>query len=59
MPGALNLLTDVEGVAVGHATDLALGSGVTAIVFDQPAIARAPFWVVLRVDATLPCSIRR
>ncbi len=35
----LNLLTDIEGVAVGHATDLALGSGVTAIVFDEPAIA--------------------
>jgi L-aminopeptidase/D-esterase-like protein len=35
----LNLLTDIEGLAVGHATDLALGSGVTAIVFDQPAIA--------------------
>ena len=36
---ALNLLTDIEGVAVGHATDLALGSGVTAIIFDQPAVA--------------------
>ncbi|WP_117194515.1 P1 family peptidase [Rhizobium terrae] len=36
---ALNLLTDIEGVAVGHATDLLLGSGVTAIVFDEPAIA--------------------
>lgn len=35
----LNLLTDIEGVAVGHATDLALGSGVTAIIFDEPAIA--------------------
>ncbi|WP_311273109.1 MULTISPECIES: P1 family peptidase [unclassified Rhizobium] len=34
-----NLLTDIDGVAVGHATDLALGSGVTAIVFDEPAIA--------------------
>lgn len=34
-----NLLTDVEGVTVGHATDLELGSGVTAIVFDEPAIA--------------------
>ena len=31
-----NLLTDIEGVAVGHATDLKLGSGVTAIVFDEP-----------------------
>ena len=35
----LNLLTDIEGVAVGHATDLAFGSGVTAIIFDQPAVA--------------------
>ncbi len=35
----LNLLTDIEGVAIGHATDLALGSGVTAIIFDEPAIA--------------------
>ena len=35
----LNLLTDIEGVAVGHATDLVLGSGVTAIIFDEPAIA--------------------
>ncbi|MBN8892114.1 MAG: P1 family peptidase [Rhodospirillales bacterium] len=34
-----NLLTDVTGLAVGHATDLALGSGVTAIVFDAPAVA--------------------
>ena len=34
-----NLLTDVPGIAVGHATDLALGSGVTAVLFDRPAIA--------------------
>jgi len=34
-----NLLTDIEGVSVGHATDLQLGSGVTAIVFDEPAVA--------------------
>ena len=34
-----NSLTDVAGVAVGHATDLALGSGVTAILFDRPATA--------------------
>nr|CAD6438196.1 S58 family peptidase [Rhizobium sp. Q54] len=39
MGSPLNLLTDIEGVAVGHATDLALGSGVTAIVFEKPAIA--------------------
>jgi L-aminopeptidase/D-esterase-like protein len=35
----LNLLTDVPGLAVGHATDLALGSGVTAILFDRAATA--------------------
>ena len=34
-----NLLTDVAGIAVGHAEDLALGSGVTAIMFDRPAVA--------------------
>lgn len=39
MQPPLNLLTDIEGVAVGHATDLVLGSGVTAVVFDRPAIA--------------------
>jgi len=35
----VNLLCDIPGLAVGHATDLALGSGVTAILFDEPAIA--------------------
>jgi L-aminopeptidase/D-esterase-like protein len=34
-----NLLTDIAGVRVGHADDAKLASGVTAIVFDQPAIA--------------------
>ena len=34
-----NLLTDIAGVSVGHSTDLALGSGVTVIVFDKPAMA--------------------
>jgi L-aminopeptidase/D-esterase-like protein len=36
-----NLLTDLPGLAVGHVTDLTLGSGVTAILFDQPAVAAA------------------
>ena len=35
----LNLITDVAGLSVGHATDLKLGSGVTAILFDEPAVA--------------------
>ena len=39
MSAPLNLLTDIEGVAVGHATDLDLGSGVTAVIFDRPAFA--------------------
>ncbi len=34
-----NLLTDIAGVRVGHAHDSALASGVTAIIFDHPAIA--------------------
>src|SRR5580658_2025376 len=34
-----NLLTDITGVRVGHAGDAALASGVTAVVFDQPAVA--------------------
>jgi D-aminopeptidase len=34
-----NLITDVEGVRVGHADDPRLGSGSTAIVFDAPAVA--------------------
>lgn len=34
-----NLLTDIAGVSVGHAHDHKLASGVTAIVFDKPAVA--------------------
>jgi len=34
-----NLLTDIAGVRVGHAHDAAVASGVTAIVFDAPAVA--------------------
>src|SRR5580658_6747530 len=34
-----NLLTDISGVRVGHADDAALASGVTAVIFDSPAVA--------------------
>src|SRR6267154_4684424 len=34
-----NLITDVAGVRVGHAQDERLASGVTAIVFDEAAVA--------------------
>jgi len=34
-----NLITDVEGLRVGNAGDLALGSGVTTVIFDAPAVA--------------------
>jgi L-aminopeptidase/D-esterase-like protein len=34
-----NLITDVAGIAVGHAHDARLASGVTAIIFEQPAVA--------------------
>src|SRR5437660_2799655 len=34
-----NLITDVVGLKVGHADDATLASGVTAIIFDEPAVA--------------------
>jgi D-aminopeptidase len=34
-----NLITDVAGVLVGHAHDARLASGVTAIIFEEPAVA--------------------
>jgi L-aminopeptidase/D-esterase-like protein len=34
-----NLLTDVAGVRVGHADDARIASGVTAVLFDSPAVA--------------------
>ena len=36
---ARNLITDVAGLLVGHAQDDRLGSGVTAIVCEEPCIA--------------------
>ena len=35
----VSCLTDLDGVLIGHAGDLGLGSGVTAIVFTQPTVA--------------------
>ena len=37
--GPTNLITDVAGLRVGEAHDLNLASGVTVIVFDEPAVA--------------------
>jgi D-aminopeptidase len=34
-----NLITDVAGVTVGSVHDAALASGVTAVIFDEPAVA--------------------
>ena len=34
-----NLITDVAGLRVGNADDRRLGSGVTVLVFDEPAVA--------------------
>jgi D-aminopeptidase len=39
MVAAANLITDVAGVLVGHAEDARLASGVTAIVFEESAVA--------------------
>jgi D-aminopeptidase len=36
---AANLITDVAGVRVGSAEDARLASGVTAVIFDEPAVA--------------------
>lgn len=36
-----NLLTDVDGIRVGHADDPRLASGVTAVLFEAPVIASA------------------
>jgi L-aminopeptidase/D-esterase-like protein len=38
-PALKNLLTDIAGVRVGHADDAGLASGVTAVIFDSPAVA--------------------
>ncbi len=37
-PGVKNLITDVPGLLVGHAQDDKLASGVTAVIFDEPAV---------------------
>ena len=34
-----NLITDVDGVRVGSAEDARLASGVTVVLFDEPAVA--------------------
>jgi D-aminopeptidase len=34
-----NLITDVPGIRIGHAEDARLGSGATAVMFDEPAVA--------------------
>ena len=39
MTDLLNLITDVSGLAVGNAADAKLASGVTVVVFDEPAVA--------------------
>ena len=36
---AANLITDVDGVRVGSADDAKLASGVTMVLFDEPAVA--------------------
>jgi len=33
-----NLITDVAGLKIGHAQDARLGSGATAVIFDEPAV---------------------
>jgi L-aminopeptidase/D-esterase-like protein len=40
-PGPLNLITDVSGLTVGHATDAAARTGVTVILTDARAVCAA------------------
>jgi L-aminopeptidase/D-esterase-like protein len=37
--GLKNLITDIPGISVGHAHDAAIASGVTALIFETPAVA--------------------
>src|ERR1700730_8540905 len=37
--GLKNLITDIPGICVGHAHDAAIASGVTALIFEAPAVA--------------------
>src|SRR5262245_31718024 len=39
MSAPSNLIAGVPGVRIGHADDRRLGSGATAIVFEEPAVA--------------------
>src|SRR4029078_9584356 len=41
MAAQRNLITDIPGIRVGQAQDARLGSGVTAVVFDEPDVASA------------------
>jgi len=34
-----NLITDVPGLRVGHASDTTVASGTTVVIFDEPAVA--------------------
>lgn len=38
-PGPANLITDVAGLSVGHATDLSAATGVTVLLAHEPAVA--------------------
>jgi L-aminopeptidase/D-esterase-like protein len=37
--GLKNLITDIPGICVGHAHDAVIASGVTALIFEAPAVA--------------------
>lgn len=39
LASTLNLITDVPGLSVGHADDERVGSGVSVLLFDKPAVA--------------------
>ena len=51
-----NLITDVAGVSVGCADDLAAASGTTIVLFDRPAVAGLCAPGGARLCATACCS---
>ena len=54
-----NLLTDVDGVLVGHAHDPRLGSGATAIVFETPAVTSVEYMPWLYPLFTAPPALEQ
>lgn len=62
-PGARNALTDVQGLLVGNAEDSAAWTGVTAVLADEPVLARADVRGgapdTINTDALMPAGLNK